>query len=100
MNIQVRPIPRIIYKLDVLSGQIVGYPSCGPGVDFLGSDPNVPKRPAAQHPFLAGTIDNPRYIMPAPIPPEKIGQGINFFEGTSSPKPASDVHRRDQAVFG
>ncbi len=100
MNVNVRKIPAVIYRLDNFTGELVAYPSTGPGVDFLGSDPNVPKRPAAQHPFLAGTIDNPRYVLPAPIPPDKIGQGINFFEGTSSPKPASDVHRRDQAIFG
>jgi len=100
LNVQVRPPPRIIYKLDVLSGEIVGYPSCGEGVDFLGSDPNVPKRPANQHPFLGGTVENPRYVMPQPIPPEKIGKGIDFFEETTRPAPGSDKFRRDQAIFG
>src|SRR5713101_2135305 len=71
----------------------------GKGVDFF-SDGKSHPAPATQHPCLMGTVDKPRYVLPAPIPPEKIGKGVNFLEGTSTPKPGSDKFKRDQAIFG
>ena len=88
MNVQPRPIPRVIYKLDVLSGQIVGYPSCGEGVDFLGSDPNHLKKPSVPY-FLGGTPEKPVYTLPAPVPISKIGKGIQFV-GSDSAEPPVD----------
>ena len=83
-------------------------PLYGEGVNWLDPKDSVSRpKPAVPHPTLLGTIDNPRYIAPAPIRPEKIGPSVRSVEGlqepSSKPAPGSDaysVKKRDQGLFG
>jgi len=96
------------YMANFWTGKRELVPVVGEGINWLDPKDDVSRpKPAVPHPTLLGTIDNPRYIEPAPIRPETIGPSVRSVEGlqepSSKPAPGSDaysVKKRDAGIFG
>ncbi len=99
------PLPPVGYRYhhDFWTGRKELISVIGEGVNFLDPKDDVSR------PKPAPLAISPIYVMPQPIPPEKIGkvalsvEGLASDDSTSRPLPGSDkydVRKRDQGIFG